>query len=90
MHQMRQEQIFPENLYTVQEKNVLQNSWSPVPLYWRPTISESLLEQFVSKTNITEKGMESFWPEKPIQLVSVSVLSDHSCFNESTLKEKKS
>ena len=57
---MRQEQIFPENLYTVQEKNVLQNSWSPVPLYWRPTISESLLEQFVSKTNITEKGWKVF------------------------------
>ena len=24
---------------------------------------ESLLERFVSKTNITEKGMESFWPK---------------------------
>ena len=24
---------------------------------------ESLLEWFVSKTNITEKGMESFWPK---------------------------
>ena len=81
MHQMRQEQIFPENLYTVQEKNVLQNSWSPV---LRIIIGTVCVQ---NKHNGKRNG--KFLAEKPIQLVSVSVLSDHSCFNESTLKEKR-